>query len=133
MELKVATGVVIENDKGEVLLIQKCRGPYIGYWVVPGGRINPGERSEDCAIREVKEETGLDIEIVRNLGYEEDITEVNGKLTHLILPQFYAKFKGGKLKASDDAKDARWFRKEELKKLKLLPTMIGVYKKLGWL
>lgn len=133
MELKVATGVVIENDRGEVLLIQKSRGPYIGYWVVPGGRIIPGEKSDECAIREVKEETGLDVEIVKNLGFEEDITEINGKMTHLILPQFYAKLKGGRLNAADDAKDAKWFSKEELKKLKTLPTMIGVYKKLGWI
>ncbi|RUT31126.1 NUDIX domain-containing protein [Arsenicitalea aurantiaca] len=46
-------------DRGRVLLIERAFAPYKGLWTLPGGRCEPGESAEDCARREVEEETGL--------------------------------------------------------------------------
>lgn len=55
----------IENDRGEVLLIRRSDN---GDWALPGGAHDLGERIKDTAIREAKEETGLDIEIISLIG-----------------------------------------------------------------
>lgn len=52
-----ASVALIERDK--VLLIQRARAPYFGMWSLPGGRLEPGEDAETCAVREVAEEVGL--------------------------------------------------------------------------
>jgi 8-oxo-dGTP diphosphatase len=46
-------------DRERVLLIQRARPPYGGHWTLPGGRCEPGENAEACAVREVREELGL--------------------------------------------------------------------------
>ena len=58
----------IENEEGEILLGQEPelpRKPYPGYWGFPGGKLEPNETIEDCIIREIKEETGFEVE---NMG-----------------------------------------------------------------
>ena len=62
--------VLIEGDK--VLLIRRARDPFKGEWAVPGGRIEDNETAEDCAKREMKEETGLDVEIIGLTGIYSD-------------------------------------------------------------
>lgn len=47
-------------DRDRVLLIQRARAPYLGLWTLPGGRLEPGETPEEAAVREVREEVGLD-------------------------------------------------------------------------
>ncbi len=51
--------------KTDVLLIQRNRAPSAGLWTLPGGRLEPGETAEQCAIREIKEELGLDVFALR--------------------------------------------------------------------
>ena len=51
--------------KIDVLLIQRARAPSEGKWTLPGGRLGPGETAEQCAIREIKEELGLDVYALR--------------------------------------------------------------------
>lgn len=54
-------------DKGRVLLIQRAQAPYSGMWTLPGGRLEPEEDAEACAIREVREELGLSVHALRPL------------------------------------------------------------------
>jgi 8-oxo-dGTP diphosphatase len=64
---KTATAIIpFPEDK--VLLIKRNTIPFKGYWAVPGGRMDPGETVEQTIVREVKEETGLDVEIVHKIG-----------------------------------------------------------------
>jgi len=64
---KTATAIIVyPNNK--ILLIKRSTPPFIGYWALPGGRAELGETAEHTAVREVKEETGLDVEIVRKVG-----------------------------------------------------------------
>jgi len=68
---KVAVDVVLEN-KGKVLLVQRALEPFAGKWALPGGFVEEGETVEQAAVREVKEETGLDIELEGLLGVYSD-------------------------------------------------------------
>lgn len=64
---KTATAI-IPFPEDEVLLIKRNTIPFKGYWALPGGRMDPGETLEQTVVREVKEETGLDVAIVRKIG-----------------------------------------------------------------
>lgn len=64
---KTSTAIVPYPDN-KILLIKRNTIPFKGYWALPGGRMDPGESVEQTIIREVKEETGLDVTIVRKVG-----------------------------------------------------------------
>jgi 8-oxo-dGTP diphosphatase len=55
---------IIPFPPDKILLIKRSTPPFIGYWALPGGRVDAGEKVEQTLVREVKEETGLDIKIV---------------------------------------------------------------------
>ena len=59
---------IIPYPHDRILLIKRDTLPFKGYWALPGGRAEPGETVEHTIVREVKEETGLDVEIVRKIG-----------------------------------------------------------------
>jgi 8-oxo-dGTP diphosphatase len=64
---KTATAIIpFPQDK--ILLIKRNTRPFVGYWALPGGRVDSGETVEQTIVRECKEETGLDIAIVRKIG-----------------------------------------------------------------
>ena len=62
------TTALIPFPSGEILLIKRRTVPFSGYWALPGGRVESGEAVEQTVVREVKEETGLDVEITRKIG-----------------------------------------------------------------
>jgi 8-oxo-dGTP diphosphatase len=64
---KTSTALVPYPDN-KILLIKRNTIPFKGYWALPGGRMGPGETVEQTIVREVKEETGLDVIIVRKVG-----------------------------------------------------------------
>ena len=64
---KTATAIIPFPDN-KILLIRRNTVPFKGYWGLPGGRMDPGETIDQTIIRETKEETGLDVEIVRKIG-----------------------------------------------------------------
>lgn len=59
---------IVEFADRRILLIKRRTVPFKGYWALPGGRVETGESVEEAVVREVKEETGLDIEIIRKIG-----------------------------------------------------------------
>ena len=64
---KTSTAIIPYPDN-KILLIKRNTKPFVGYWALPGGRMDPGEVVEQTIVREVKEETGLDVEIVQVVG-----------------------------------------------------------------
>ena len=60
--------VISKEAEGKVLLIQRGDDPYKGYWAFPGGFMNMDETTEQCAIRELEEETGLKVAILHQIG-----------------------------------------------------------------
>jgi 8-oxo-dGTP diphosphatase len=94
---KTATAIIL-YPKNRIVLIKRTTPPFIGYWALPGGRAEPGENQEQTVVREVKEETGLDVKVVRKVGdYHEK--GVQGGYEYDYLPAcFIVKRVGGELR-----------------------------------
>lgn len=60
--------VITKERQPKVLLVERGNEPFKGCWAIPGGFMNMDETAEQCAIRELKEETGLEVEVVRQIG-----------------------------------------------------------------
>ena len=97
----LAVDVVIEFDSGEVVLIKRKYDPYKGYWALPGGMVEIGETVEQAAIREVREETGLDISISHLVGvYSEPNRDPRN---HVVSIAFHATPLSQEIQAASDA------------------------------
>ncbi len=92
----------------EVLLIRRGRPPLQGQWSIPGGRQKWGETVRECALRELREETGLDAEILGLIDVVDAIYHDAGRDYHFTFIDFAARMTGGTLKAGDDASEAHW-------------------------
>jgi 8-oxo-dGTP diphosphatase len=114
----VGVGVVIVSD-GAILLVQRGREPGKGLWAVPGGKVRRGEKMRDAALREAREETGLDVEVGDVIWVGEHIDDDH----HLVLIDFAASVTGGRLAAADDADDVRWVSLADTSGYPLTPTM----------
>lgn len=114
----VATGVAVV-DSGQILLVRRGRQPHQGLWAVPGGKVGYGETLAEAATREVKEETGILVELDEIVWVGEFIDDHN----HLVLVDFLGSPTGGDLVAGDDAADVQWFGIEEAYELEMPATM----------
>lgn len=100
-----AAGVVL-LEGGRVLLVQRRFEPRKGGWTLPAGFVEYDEPVEDCAVREMKEETGLD---VRLTGFFKAYAAQDDPRTSVVLLLYLGEKTGGRLRAGDDAVDARFF------------------------
>ncbi len=112
----VGTGAVIIDD-GKILLVKRANEPNRGFWSVPGGVVRLGETLHSALIREVKEETGLDIEVKDIACVSEEIFRNGDIKFHYIIIDFFAEVKSGELKAGSDAMDAKWFTFDEVERI----------------
>ena len=98
-----AVGVVcLKGD--EVLLIRRGKPPRMGEWSLPGGRIEPGERAVDAALRELREETGVEARILGLIDVVDGIFPEAGR--HYVLIDYVAEWISGEPVAGDDAAEA---------------------------
>ena len=111
-----ASVALIEGSK--VLLIQRARAPYHGLWTLPGGRLEPGEDAEACAVREVREELGLSIYALRPV-----MRLTIGETRQYRLAVFATEAMEGKIVPSDEIAAHRWIRPEMLGVLKVTPHL----------
>jgi 8-oxo-dGTP pyrophosphatase MutT (NUDIX family) len=111
-----AAGACIRDSEGRILLLRRADG----LWSVPGGGLEPGERLDQAAVREVREETGLEVEPVALIGVYSDpaytFTYPNGDRVQPIITFFECQVVGGTLQADmDEILGARYFGpKDEL-------------------
>ena len=95
--LVAVDGVVVRRG-GSVVLVKRKKPPYEGYWALPGGLVEYGETVEEAVVREVKEETGLDVEIKGLVGvYSRPDRDPRG---HVISIAFLVVEVGGELRGS---------------------------------
>lgn len=108
-----------------MLLVQRQRDPYRGYWGLPGGKVELGETVTAALAREVAEETGLRIGPPRLITYRDAISPAPDGLVayHFVMFYFAAPVAGGTLKAGDDARAVRWVRLAEFDSLPLVPEL----------
>lgn len=98
-----AVGIVcLKGD--EVLLIRRGTPPRMGEWSLPGGRIEPGERAIDAALRELREETGVVASILSLIDVVDGIFPEAGR--HYVLIDYVAQWTDGEPVAGDDAAEA---------------------------
>lgn len=123
-------GALIINE-GRILLIRRARGAYVDHWAVPGGRQRRGETMREAAAREVFEETGLTVEVGDPLWVGDILDEAVPPAYHYTVVDFEAVVVGGDLEAGDDAAEARWVPVEEIRGMRLTPTMVDLIDELG--
>lgn len=125
-----AVGIVCLRGE-DVLLIRRGKPPFENLWSLPGGRIEWGERARDAALRELKEETGCDGEIVGLIDVVDAVmtARLDGEAWgHYVLIDYSARWVAGEPAAGDDAREARFFALTELEALGLWEETLRVIK-----
>lgn len=109
------------RDGDRILLVRRARPPLVGQWGLPGGGVELGETVEQAVVREVREETGLQVEVSRFLGYVDAIERDDAQRVryHYVISYFEAAVRGGELRAGDDASDVRWVTAAEARQMPL--------------
>jgi ADP-ribose pyrophosphatase len=120
---------------GKVLLIKRGIEPSYGLWAFPGGTLKLGETLQECAAREMLEETGITIK-VGTCAYVFDYFEHDdrGNLKfHFVVIDFTAEYVSGEPKGADDAMEARWLAPEELGKMPVAKNTLAALRAIGFL
>ncbi|HUA97592.1 MAG TPA: NUDIX hydrolase [Terracidiphilus sp.] len=138
----LAIGAVIV-DADRVLLVRRSREPLRGQWSLPGGALELGESLADGVKREVREETGLEVEPVELIELIDRIHRQNTRQDtsknapirfHYVIADYLCRVVGGHLCAASDATEARWVERPEWNShsaLKLDPVTVRIIE-LGW-
>lgn len=128
----VGVGVLI-RDGDRYLIVKRAAEPDAGLWSIPGGLVEVGEGTKDAAIREAKEETGLEVDIVDVLGVVDRIVRDDASRIkyHFVIIDYLAEPRGGLMRAASDALEAKWVRAEELPHFDLTPTLVELLKRVA--
>src|SRR5690242_9267596 len=114
-------GVVIHRKR--VLLVQRGKEPSRGEWSIPGGMLELGEELREGVRREIREETGLDVEPIEHVATVDRVVKDGTKASrvryHYVVVDYLCRLKGGKLAPASDVVDARWVAVPDLAEFKL--------------
>jgi 8-oxo-dGTP diphosphatase len=124
-----AGAVVIDGET--VLLIRRGAEPLAGQWSLPGGQLELGETVEQAIVREVREETSLDVEPLQMLGVYDliDRDDTGTVRYHYVLVDWICTVSGGELRAGDDALEAIWARRDDLARFALADFTLNAIEK----
>ena len=124
----VGAGVVVFDENGRVLLVQRGRPPRAGQWGIPGGMLELGERLADAAAREVREECSIEIAIGGVAGVFEPVTrDGEGRIEyHYVVIDYWASYTSGEARAGDDAAAIAWVTMDEINDYALMPDSLEV-------
>ncbi|UCD01111.1 MAG: NUDIX hydrolase [Promethearchaeota archaeon] len=131
----VGVGILLVRDN-HLLLVKRKYNPDAGYWSIPGGHLDLGEKVELAAVREAFEETGFKVKVSKLAGIINKIMYDNsGKIEyHYVLINYFVEQTEGDPnqlpKAADDALDARFVPFDQLKSYKLTESLIELLKQL---
>jgi 8-oxo-dGTP diphosphatase len=121
----VAVGAIV-IDKGSILLVKRNREPARGQWSLPGGRVELGETLREALAREVREETGVDVDVDGLIGTAERVVrDDDGDIAfHYVILDYVCTPRSTDVKAGDDADDARWVPVGEMADLHLTAGLL---------
>lgn len=131
---RVGVGAITVRD-GKVLLVKRGVEPSRGLWAIPGGTLKLGETMQECAAREILEETGVTID-VGECVYVFDFIERDdqGKIKfHFAIVDYRGDYVAGEPRGADDALEARWLSPEELRKLPVAINTLKALRSIGFL
>ena len=120
-------GAIVTDEQGRLLMIQRGHDPGAGLWSIPGGRIEPGESDEQALVREMLEETNLQVKVGRLVG---SVQREGPGGTVIDIRDYAATAVGGTLRAGDDAADARWVTAAEMARLEVTEGLVEALA--GW-
>jgi 8-oxo-dGTP diphosphatase len=115
-------GAIIRDPHGRLLLIRRGREPGLGLWSLPGGRVEHGETPAEAAVREVREETGLEVEPGPLIG---SVDRPGPAGTTYRIDDYACTVISGDLTPGDDAADARWCTDADLRCLPLTHGLLA--------
>jgi len=118
----VGVGAIVFDDAGRVLLVERGKPPSRGLWSIPGGKLEPRETLAQAVAREVREETGLIVEV----GTLACVLERFGDDYHFVLLDYFARVTGGQLAAGSDARAAQFVDADQLAALPLTEGLADV-------
>lgn len=103
MKREFSAGGIVFNNLGQVLLINNAalRDPSKSYWGFPKGHLDVGESSKEAALREVKEETGLEVEILDKLGQSQYVFTHKEEKIFKTVTMFLMKYTNGEVKPQE--------------------------------
>jgi 8-oxo-dGTP diphosphatase len=112
----------------EILLVERAQEPLKGYWSLPGGVVEAGEKLEDAIRREVREETALEIEPLEMFEiFQRIIPDPEGQPEyHYVLIDYLCRAVGGHLAAASDVSQATWVREQDLRDYRLTEGTLEV-------
>jgi 8-oxo-dGTP diphosphatase len=121
--------LILRRDR--ILMAQRGKSPLKGWWSLPGGALEIGESLADGVRREVREETGLEIEPVCVFEIFERIMRdaAGAPEYHYVLIDYLCRITGGTLAPGDDVCAVEWVRRGDLKKLQITEGTLGVIEK----
>src|ERR1044071_9504651 len=108
LDPKVAVGAIIRGHERRIVLVKRAIEPGYGNWVYPGGYVNRGELVQEAALREAREEAGLQVRLERLIN----VYSYPGRAPVVIV--YAATIVGGTLMVDDEGLEARFFRAEEI-------------------
>ena len=108
LDPKLAVGTIIADDRNRILLVKRAIEPGYGKWVFPGGYVDRGEEVQRAAVREAREETGLDIRIDRLIN----VYSYTGHTPVIVV--YAATMIGGSLRCDDEGLDVKLFDPEAI-------------------
>jgi mutator protein MutT len=119
-EPQIAVGAIVIDD-GRLLVVKRANDPGKGLWSLPGGRVEQGEFLEDALKREVREETGLEVEVGELAG----ILEVPGDELHYVILDYHALVTGSTdVRPGDDAAEVRWAPLKDVAHMDCTPRFV---------
>jgi len=122
-------GAVVRDDAGRLLLIRRGQEPSRGLWSLPGGRVEPGETHEQAVVREVREETGLDVHVGPQVGR---IRIPAGAVVYDVIDFGCTPADpGARPVAGDDADDVTWADATALGGLACTPRLLETLREWG--
>ncbi len=125
----VGVGAVVVKD-GRVLIIKRAHEPRKGEWSLPGGHVELGETLVEATRREIKEETGLEVEVGPLIELFDRVHRVDDRVRyHFVIADYLCTCVGGALCAGDDAEDACWASPDALEAYGISAHAVAVIRK----